>query len=487
MRLPGIRFILFLLAVLSTINCDAGQSRHDQPSRDNSRLVVSENGRFLQHENGRPFFWLGDTAWLLFQKLDRAETERYLENRRLKSFNVIQAVLLQKTPKVNAYGDAPLINDNPGEPKITPGNNPAVPAEYDYWDHVDYVIDKAAQKHIYMAILPTWGSLVKNGRFTIQSAQSYGRWLAERYRDKPNIIWINGGDTRGDQGRDIWEALGTAIHETDPNHLMSFHPFGRTQSSTWFHNEDWLDFNMFQSGHQRYDQRRQNEDIATWKGEDNWKYVLEDYAKIPPKPTIDGEPSYENIPQGLHDPNEPYWQDKDARRYAYWSVFAGAFGHTYGDNAVMQMHKPNSGPGRYGVRNYWYEAIDDPGSGQMQYLKSLILSRPFFERVFDPSMIAGEAGSRYDYVIATRGKSFAFIYTYTGREFDVIPGKITGEKIRAYWYNPRNGSARFIRYFVNKGVQHFNPPDRRQEGNDWVLVLDDAGKNFPTPGSAYIN
>jgi hypothetical protein len=484
MRLPGIRFILLLLVVPLTTDSDARQSRNDQPPWDNGRLVVSQNGRFLQHENGRPFFWLGDTAWLLFQKLDRTEVERYLENRRIKSFNVIQAVVLQKSPEVSAYGDTPLVNDNPAEPQTTPGNNPAVPAEYDYWDHVDFVIGKAAEKHIYMAILPTWGSLVKDGRFTIQNARSYCRWLAERYRDKPNIIWINGGDIRGDQNNEIWQALGTAIHETDPNHLMSFHPFGRTQSSTWFHNEDWLDFNMFQSGHQRYDQRRQSDDIATWKGEDNWKYVLEDYAKNPPKPTIDGEPSYENIPQGLHDPNEPYWQARDARRYAYWSVFAGAFGHTYGDNAVMQMHKPNSGQGRYGVRNYWYEAINDPGAGQMQYLKSLLLSRPFFERVFDPSMIAGDNGSRYDYVIATRGKSFAFIYTYTGREFDVSPGRITGEKIRAYWYNPRNGKVRFIKYFVNKGVQHFNPPGRREEGNDWVLILDDAGKKFPVPGSS---
>jgi hypothetical protein len=483
MRMPVIGSVLLLLAVQSVTNCDALQNGNAPPPWDNDRLIVSQNGRFLQHEKGRPFFWLGDTAWLLFQKLDRTEVEKYLENRRIKSFNVIQVVLLQKLPKVNAYGDMPLVNDNPAEPKTTPGNNPEIPAEYDYWDHVDFVIDKAAQKHIYLAILPTWGSLVKDGHFTVQSARSYGRWLAERYRDKPNIIWINGGDIRGDQKREIWQALGKAIHETDPNHLMSFHPFGRTQSSTWFHNEDWLDFNMFQSGHQRYDQRRQSDDIAAWKGEDNWKYVLEDYAKIPPKPTIDGEPSYENILQGLHDPNEPYWQARDARRYAYWSVFAGAFGHTYGNNAVMQMHKPNSGPGRYGVRNYWYEAIDDPGAGQMQYLKSLILSRPFFERVFDPSIIAGDNGSRYDYVIATRGNRFAFIYTYTGREFDVSPGKITGQKIRAYWYNPRNGSTKFIRYFENKDVQHFNPPGRKEEGNDWVLILDDAEKNFPIPGS----
>lgn len=484
MRMPGIGFVLFLSAVLLVANCDARQSGSAQPPWDNGRLVVSQNGRFLQHENGRPFFWQADTAWLLFQKLDRCEIERYMEDRRAKAFNVIQAVTLQKLPKVNAYGDMPLVDDNPAEPETTPGNNPEIPAEYDYWDHVDFAIDKAAEKHIYIAILPTWGSLVKDGRFTVQSARSFGRWLAERYRDKPNIIWINGGDIRGDQNREILQALGTAIHETDRNHLMSFHPFGRTQSSTWFHDEDWLDFNMFQSGHRRYDQRRQDDDIVTWKGEDNWKYVLEDYAKTPPKPTVDGEPSYENLPQGLHDPNEPYWQDRDARRYAYWSVFAGAFGHTYGNNAVMQMHKPDSGQGNYGVRNFWYQAIDEPGAGQMQHLKSLILSRPFFERVFDPSVVAGENGSKYDYVIATRGKSFTFIYTYTGREFDVSPGKITGEKIRAHWYNPRNGSAEFIGYFQNKGVRHFDPPGRMKEGNDWVLILDDAGKKFPVPGGS---
>jgi len=485
MLTPGIGFVVILSAVLSTTNCVSPQKAKSQPPWNDGRLIVSQNGRFLQHENGRPFFWLGDTAWRLFHRLNRSEVETYLENRRRKGFNVVQAVLLFEMPEanVNVYGDPALINGNPAQPQTTPGSNYREDLEYDYWDHVDFVVNKAAEKGIYIALVPAWGSTVKGGYFTVESARKYGRWLAERYRDKPNIIWINGGDIRGDQNREIWQALGQAIHQSDPNHLMSFHPFGRTQSSTWFHNEDWVDFNMFQSGHRRYDQRREEDDIATWKGEDNWRYVLEDYAKMPPKPTIDGEPSYENIPQGLHDPNEPYWQARDARRYAYWSVFAGAFGHTYGNNAVMQMYKPNSGRGRYGVQNYWYQAINDPGAGQMQYLKSLILSRPFFERVFDPSMIAGENGDKYDYVIAMRGVSFAFIYTYTGREFDVSAGKITGEKIRAYWYNPRNGKTRFIKYFENEGVQHFNPPGLKEEGNDWVLVLDDAGKKFPVPGN----
>jgi hypothetical protein len=93
---------------------------------------------------------------------------------------------------------------------------------------------------------------------------------------------------------------------------------------------------MFQSGHRRYDQ----DDSELGYGQDNWKYVRDDYSLVPVKPTIDGEPSYEGIPQGLHDPAEPYWNENDVRRYAYWSVFAGGFGFTYGNNAVMQMNKP---------------------------------------------------------------------------------------------------------------------------------------------------
>ena len=434
-------------------------------------LAVSANGRFLQYKDGSPFFWLGDTAWLLFQKLDRAETVRYLEDRRSKGFNVVQAVALHALTDKNAFGSAALIEGDPARPNLTPGRDPAKAGEYDYWDHVDWVVDYAARQGIYIAMLPTWGSVVKSGGINLKNAAAYARFLAGRYGDRSNIIWVNGGDVRGDDHTEVWKTLGETLKKSDPGHLVSFHPFGRTQSSEWFHNEPWLDFNMFQSGHRRYDQ----DDTPRRRGEDNWRFVVEDYAKTPHKPTLDAEPSYENIPQGLHDPSQPYWTAPECRRYAYWSVFAGALGHTYGDNAVMQMHKPGDGEGAYGVRNFWYEAIDDPGAGQMQYLKKLMLSRPFFERVPDQSVIAGENGARYDYVVATRGKSYLFAYTYTARPFQVRMGAISGKEVRAAWFDPQDGSVKPIGTFPNQGIRTFTPPGWNAPGNDWVLILDDAG------------
>ncbi len=436
-----------------------------------ARVVVSPNHRFLQYQDGRPFFWLADTAWLLFDKLDRADTEKYLEDRRRKGFTVVQAVLqfgvneMDPTP-----GPAMLDGASGAADLMAPG----------HWDHVDWVIGTAAEKGIFVALVPAWGYWVKTGRLNATNAVPYATFLARRYKDRPNIFWVLGGDVRGDQNGDVWRLMGRTLKAEDPNHLITYHPFGRTQSSTWFHNERWLDFNMFQSGHRRYDQDTEGPPAF---GQDNWRYVRDDYAKEPVKPVLDGEPSYEGIPQGLHDTTQPYWTDADSRRYAYWSVFAGSCGHTYGDNAVMQFHRPGTDKGSYGPKKSWNEALLDPGSGEMRFLKLLMLSRPYFERVPDQSPVAGQNGTRYDYAIATRGAGYLFAYVYTGHPLQIRMGAITGSQVRAWWYSPRDGSVHAIGKFANRGVRTFTPPGQPGEGNDWVLVLDDASKRYPPPGT----
>ena len=314
-------------------------------------------------------------------------------------------------------------------------------------------------------MVPVWGSNIRNNIISKDSAEKFVTWLAERYKGRPNIIWINGGDTRGDQNFDVWNQIGNILRHIDPNHLITFHPFGRTQSSEWFNNEPWLSLNMFQSGHKSYSQDPEG------YGEDNWKYVNDDYKKVPVKPTFDGEPSYENIPHGLHDPEQPLWNDNDIRRYAYWSVFAGACGFTYGDNAVMQMHKPEDTNSAYGVKEYWFNAVNDPGASEMKYLKSLMLSEPYFERIPDESIIIDSIGKKYNRIAATRGNSYIFVYTYNGRKFKIRLGRISGESISAYWYNSRNGKRIFIDKFQNKGIREFDPPGKRKDGNDWVLII----------------
>ncbi|WP_041734938.1 glycoside hydrolase family 140 protein [Dyadobacter fermentans] len=453
-------------------------------------LKVSENRRFFTDQNGKPFFWLADTGWLLFTRLTREDAARYLADRQQKGFNVVQVMVVQALRSVNVYGDSALTNRDLGSPKVTEGAAFDNAAEYDYWDHVDYIVDLAAEKGIKIGMVPIWGNAVKNGKTSAAQAKADAQFLARRYRNRPNIVWLNGGDIQGDVVPEVWEAIGSTLRAEDPNHLITFHPFGRMQSSKWFHDRDWLDFNMFQSGHRTYAQDNEAKDLRY--GEDNWRYVEADYAREPVKPVLDGEPSYENIWHGLHDKTLPVWTAADVRRYAYWSVFAGACGFTYGNNAVMQMRhsrRPESTSGaqsnvQASASNQnavpaagsaklpsWEEAINDPGAGQMAHLKNLMRSKPYFERVPDQSLIA-ENGERYDRLIATRGKDYAFIYTWTGREMRINMGKIQGKVLNASWFDPRTGETKILGKIQNKGIRTFNPPGEVRNGNDWVLVLE---------------
>lgn len=449
----------------------AGPHSQDKSSQRSqlSPLRISDNSRYFMARDGEPFFWMGDTGWLLLSKLDRENTERYLDDRREKGFNVIQAMLLHELDVANAYGDTALSGQRVDRPDTTAGNDFADSLQYDYWDHVDYVIDKAAEKGFYMALVPVWGSNVRGGGVNQEQAQQYASFLSERYGKRSNVIWLNGGDVRGDDSMQVWKTIGQTLRANCPGQLITFHPFGRTASSLWFHEEPWLDFNMFQSGHRRYDQ---DMDTASLRyGEDNWRYIKMDYQKTPVKPTLDGEPSYESIPQGLHDTTQPYWTADEVRRYAYWSVFSGGCGFTYGHNAVMQMHHPGDADANFGVKEPWYEALDAPGASQMVHLKDLMLSRPYFERVPDQSLIARQ-GERHDYQAATRAEDYAFVYTWNGRTIQVNMGKIAGQEVKAGWYDPRTGAVREIGAFANQGVQEFDPPGAQQDGNDWVLILD---------------
>jgi hypothetical protein len=454
--------ILSLICLITLV-----QSVSAQNNWKNGTLAVSENGRYLQQVDGRPFFWLGDTCWLLAQKLNRDEVEHYFADRKAKGFNVVQTVVVQMLADKNIYGDTALVDGDITKLNLTPGGDPNDSMQYDYWDHVDFIIERAAANDIYLAVAPTWSHTVRRAPISKEQVEIYATVIAERFKNKPNIIWLNGGSAKGDVDKDIWEAIGTTIKKVDKNHLMGFHTFGRSQSSTWFHDASWLDVNMFVSGHRSYAQDIEGKQF----GEDNWRYVLDDTAKMPRKPTLDSEPAYENLPQGMHKPEEPYWNADDVRRYAYWAVFAGAAGHTYGENSVRQVYLASDSKPASGAEGYFRERLDAPGAKAMAHLKNLILSHSYFDRVNDQSAIVGDDGERYDRVMVTKGNDYMMAYTYTGREFTVQLGRVAGRKVEASWFNPRTGEFTKIETVKNEGVRSFNPPGEKKNGIDWVLHL----------------
>ncbi|GAB4024620.1 glycoside hydrolase family 140 protein [Spirosoma gilvum] len=464
---PTFKSTLLLIPILVTVLACSTEKKALET--DPNQLSVSKNRRFLAIGDNKPFFWLGDTGWLLFSRLTREEADNYLENRKQKGFNVVQVMVLHTLAATNIYGDSALIGKNIATPKITDGSSFSDSAQYDFWDHVDYVVDKAAEKGIYMALVPLWGNNVKSKHVNQQRAKTYAEFLANRYKNRPNIVWLDGGDIKGSDSLEVWKTISRTINQIDSTHLITFHPRGRASSSEWFHNEPWLDFNMVQSGHKSYAQDTSAKDKQHY-GEDNWRYMQADLALKPTKPVIDGEPSYEQIPHGLHNPEDPRWTADDVRRYGYWSVLAGAFGYTYGHNSVMQMYKKTDKETSFGPIDTWDKALDAPGASQMIHLKNLLLEHSFFDRVPDQSLIANQ-GNRYDYLVASRGPDYALVYTYTGRNIRLNMGKISGDTVTASWYSPRDGQTTAIGDVANTGVQEFNPPADPKNGNDWVLVI----------------
>jgi len=465
--------------VLCALTCLA-MSAAEKP-RPLPQLKVSPNQRFLMQADGKPFFYLGDTGWELFHRLDRKQVMEYLDVRAKQRYNVIQAVALAEFDGLtdpNAYGDLPLIDKDPAKPAVTPGSNPNKAAEYDYWDNVDYVVDQANQRGLYIAMLPTWGAWVTKGRndvpiFTVQNAQAYGEFLGKRY-GKKGIIWLLGGDRSADGVEDIWRAMAKGIaigvsgKEDYDAVLMSFHPRGGGTSSTWFHNDAWLDFDMHQTGH------------GLTPTVQPWARITKDYERTPVKPVMDGEPLYEDHPLAFRAKDNGYSFDAHIRQRAYWDVFSGAFGHTYGNHAVWQFYQPGGRKPVNGPLFRWTEAIVRPGAEQMQHVRALIESRPFFSRVPDQSIVAN-AMEGPDYISATRGDGYLFVYSAQGRKFTVNPGKISGDRVKGYWYSPRDGTSLEIETTSNQGTHEFVPPSEGF-GSDWVLVLDDASRNFPAPG-----
>lgn len=441
-----------------------GCSNQEHPW-EHGGLKTSANNQYFLHADGTPFFWLGDTGWLLPERLTREEVDCYLDNCQACGFNVIQVQVINDVPARNIYGELSHPNGYDFSQIDTLGQN-------GYWQHMDYIIDAASKRGIYIGMVCIWGGLVKKGLMSEEEADAYGKFLALRYKEKPNIIWIIGGDVTGDTRTAVWNRLARSIKAHDNNHLMTFHPRGRTLSSSWFADADWIDFHMFQSGHRRYNQDNgdKNYPIAIGTEEDNWRYVEQALSCTPKRPVVDGEPSYEAIPIGLHDPSEGFWQAADMRRYAYWSVFAGAAGHTYGHNSIMQFYVPGKVEPAYAATMDWHDAMNAEGRSQMKHLLKLMKQVDFTQGKSSQEFLLDNNGTHYNRLIAFSGPDYLFVYTYTGLPITVsLSGLPSGEKY-AWWYDPRTGIPHFITS-LETAQETFTPPGDCVPGNDWVLVI----------------
>lgn len=432
-------------------------------------LSIGPQGRFFTTHDHRPFFWLGDTAWQIAGRTTREEAAFYLDKRCEQGFNVIQMIAFDFMGpfEPNAYGQQPFPQGDPNRP------NPA------YFDHVLWIIEQAGHRGMTVALLPTWGSMVRAGAGVERAAgegffgtpallASYCHWLAERLNDAGDIVWVLGGDIDPAGLSDHWRSAAEAIHHarTPTPPMISFHPdwpHNSGKSSTRLHDEPWLSFNMVQSSHRRWER--------------NYMMVLEDWHRPPAKPTLDVEGCYENIHEDLS-PAKPVFTADDCRQRAYPGVFAGGAGVTYGCSEVYQFWQPGRPELPWGSKLDWREALDLPGAWQMRHLKSLMTRYPLTDRFPDQTLI-GEPGVESSRIQAMQapGASIVLIYLTSGGSVRVTRPRWAAptdtHRLAAEWFDPRTGQV--------MPASRASPSDQGTWGTwqaptsgpgaDWVLVL----------------
>jgi Protein of unknown function (DUF4038)/Putative collagen-binding domain of a collagenase len=429
----------------------------DAPARSGSvknlKLKVSPNGRYFVDQDGKPFFYLGDTCWLLFQRPNREELDEYLKDRAAKGFTVIQAYVLRGLEKHHPDGNSSLLDATPLVER-----DPTRPNE-EFFKHVDYVVNRANELGLVMGLVTAKSWHVTDHAekvFDEKNAHTFGKFLGERYKDNA-VMWFPGGDSAPGKYEAVWVAMAKGLKDGSGGHqLVCYHGQGSTSSSTWFHKADWLDFNSIQSGHHF--------------GSDSYAFVSKDYALTPAKPTVDMEAAYENHPTGA---NNPRIDAHKVRTQAWSAMLAGAAGHGYGAMDLFYFYKDNEGPFPRNGFQHWRKAVAYEGSRHMGVMRRLFEERPWHKMVPDQSALALEPGDGAYRLVAARAEDESFVIAYTprGQPVSIHMNKLKGSQVKAQWYDPRDGTWKAIGQYPNKGIKEFVAPSRGEKV-DWVLVLD---------------
>lgn len=415
------------------------------------KLKIGENNRFLVKEDGSPFVWIGETNWF-FAKLPPATIDRILDKRSEQGFTVMQVSCREKLYN----GEGPGSIDKPNEA---------------WWEYLDAYITKCAERNMYVGLTLGWWQVAMNNSAT--DLYNYGHWVGERYKEHNNIVWLTLGESGGHLRKktipdEKLNALVRGIRTGDTGKkLLTVHAdFKRGTSIS--NDAELCDFNNWQTSQWCcLDDLPRKDSLSLTV----WEAITYDYNKLyngKPKPTIDSEAWYEN--------NKDFCGANafNIRRRAYFTIFAGAFGHSYGAGGIwdgLSAKDTCSGSAS--------DAIDYHGARDMGYISEFLhkLGDNFLSLRPNQSVIVTGNSDNYDTHIQaaiSADKSFALIYSASDAPYTVDKAKLSHSSRVYSWYNPRTNTfqkANKLQSLGKSKTPTFDPPGELGAGNDWILII----------------
>jgi hypothetical protein len=401
-------------------------------------LKVSSNSRYLVDQNNTPFFWTADTCWSCLTTLSVADAKKYIDLRKAQGFNTIMTnIVFPERTRSGPHGTAFTGDD------LTKPNEA-------YFTAVDQIIDYANTQGIIMYVGTLWmadnGGRVGGRLPSTSEFQSYASYLANRYKSKPNIVWYVGGDDEPSRNFGSVQTMGNALSAADPNHLISYHTWGKASNAA---GQSWLDFNSMQW----------NSNSSPYSYAD----IRELLGYSPAKPAFDMEPAYD--PTACCG-SDTATSEQENRRNGWWAVLSGAMGVAYGGpratwfagegGAALDTNSVNRNAARH--------------TGNINKIMSG-LNWQLLAPDWNNAAVTGGRGSYggTDYAAAARASDGSLIVAYIpqGGSLTVNLTQLSGSGT-AQWYDPSTGSATGSATAVsNSGSQTFNTPGN----SDYVLVV----------------
>ncbi|MFI5187722.1 MAG: DUF4038 domain-containing protein [Chitinophagales bacterium] len=445
-------------------------------------VTISSNKHYLVDQNNKPFPILGRTAWFIISQPDSGY-KKFLDNTISHGHNAIEMSVIThwamgNHAPFNAHGDAPFLkrlNGSDWDGKLTytdiktEGPNLLTPNE-NYWKHIDELLSDCESKGILVFMFPGYAGysseteeqgwmkeLVANGT---ERTEQYGAWIATRYKDRKNIVWMLLGDKGkfNEEQAKAETALIKGLKSVQGQQSVQY----SAESYSGQNSADNADFGNEMTLNASY----------TWELKVPVPYIARKaYAHDPVLPSfLLEEPYDEEGPDGNnYNPNAT----QPVRRFQWWGWLSTIGGYISGNGYVWQFVDP-----------VWQQHLNTQAALDMSRLNSFIRSINWWQLV--PSGLNGmkkliadasniDSSAAYVSAAATKDGSLLVAYIPPAHKGNItVNMNALNSKIYGYWFDPTNGMYSPITGspFSNMGVQSFTPPGKNSTGDaDWVLML----------------